>query len=152
MAGGRPGDDDQRSAAAAPLEWSDLLSPGSRLAPKLAYQLGESWPMVAGGVAGATLGVAAAGGPEDPFAAVTGLVGGALGAAGASGLQSFGNYFGEELRKSPDNPEGAYRRALERATVAGAFLRRRLGRSPHARLRGAAEGFDVPGLRRAAPA
>jgi hypothetical protein len=38
-----------------------------------------------------------------------------------NGLQSFGNYFGDELRKTPGDPDGAYNRAFERATVSGVF-------------------------------
>jgi hypothetical protein len=121
LAGGRPDANPEQSPAAAPLQWSDLLSPGSKLAPKLAYQLGSSWPTVAGGVAGTSIGIAAAGGPEDPAALVTGPVGGALGAGLMNGLQTFGNYFGEELHKTPNDADGAYSRALDRATVSGVF-------------------------------
>jgi hypothetical protein len=75
LGGGRPGAEGESSAAAAPLQWADLLSPGSTLAPKLAYQIGQSWPTMAGGIAGTSLGIAAAGGPEDPLALVMGPVG-----------------------------------------------------------------------------
>jgi hypothetical protein len=121
LAGGRPDAEGQTSAAAAPLQWADLLSPGSMLAPKLAYQIGQSWPTMAGGIAGTAVGVAAAGGPEDPLSLITGLGGGALGAGMMSGLQSFGNYFGDELQKTPGDPNGAYNRAFDRAKVSGVF-------------------------------
>lgn len=110
-----------QSPAAAPLQWSDLLSPERILAPKLAYQLGASAPTMAGGVVGAAIGSFVAGGLADPLSAITGTVGGAVGAALVSGLQSFGNYFGEELRRTPADPEAAYGRALGRAMVAGTF-------------------------------
>lgn len=121
MVGGRPDDVGPASPAAAPLQWSDLLSPKSVLAPKVAYQIGQSFPTTAGGIAGASVGVALAGGPEDPISVITGAAGGFIGAGMVGGLQSFGNYFRDELHKTPDDPNGAYSRALGRATISGAF-------------------------------
>ncbi len=120
LAGGKPGVNADSSPAAAPMQWGDLSNP-SNLFAKLAFQMGQSWPTVAGGVAGTGIGMAAAGGPENPVAWVTGLAGGAIGAGMMNGLQTFGNYFGEELRKTPGDADGAYNRALTRATASGVF-------------------------------
>ena len=51
----------EASAAAAPFELSDLTSPISRGAPKVAYRIAESAPTLAAGVAGGIGGGAAAG-------------------------------------------------------------------------------------------
>lgn len=100
------------SPAAAPLKWSDV--PSGDILPKVAYQLGESWPTLGAGVAGGVAGTAAAG-------PVGGLIGGAAGAGVGAAFQAVGPTFGEELRKSPGDPDGAWNRALERATASGAF-------------------------------
>ena len=52
MRGGKPVAEDANPAA-APLAWSHLASPGSQLAPKIAYRLAEGAPAMAGGITGA---------------------------------------------------------------------------------------------------
>lgn len=102
------------SPAAAPLEWSDIYSPVSKGLPKLAYGLGESAPTLAAGIAGGIAGSAVSPGAGT-------LIGGAAGAGLGAALQSVGPYFGDELKKSPNDPDGAWTRAMERAGTSGAF-------------------------------
>lgn len=104
----------QESPAAAPLGWGDITSPISRGLPKLLYGLGESSPELAGGIAG---GLAGAATPVPGGA----LVGGALGSGTAAAFKAIGPVFGEELKKSPQDPEGAWNRTLERAGTSGLF-------------------------------
>jgi hypothetical protein len=101
------------SPAAEPMQWGDVLHP-STLASKGMYQLGASAPTLGGGIAGGIAGGAAAG----PPGAIAGGAGGAgLGAA----FQAIGPVFGEELRKSPNDPDGAWNRAVSRASTSGVF-------------------------------
>ena len=102
------------SPAAAPFEWSDITSPVSKGLPKLAYGLGESSPTLAGGLGGGALG-AMTPMPGGAF------IGGGLGAAAGTALQTISPYFQEELKKAPQDPDGAWTKALERAGAAGAF-------------------------------
>src|SRR5262245_41444287 len=110
----RPGAEPPPSPAAAPLEWSDVKDIWGKLAPKLTYGLGQSSPTLAGGLAG---GLAGAATPVPGGA----LIGGAGGAGLGAALQEIGPYFGEELKKSPDNPDDAWTRALQRAGASGVF-------------------------------
>lgn len=103
----------QESPAAAPFEWSDITSPISKGLPKLAYGLGESSPELAGGL---TLGAAGAMTPVPGGA----LIGGSLGAGGMAALKTIAPHFRDELAKSPQDPDGAWTRALERAGISGA--------------------------------
>jgi hypothetical protein len=110
----------QDSPAAEPLGWSDLASP-SRIAPKVAYQFAQSYPMLAagafGGVAGAKVGKLAG-----PYGAAAGaLIGGSLGAAALSAAQTLGPSYVAELQKTPNDPEGAWNRAWRQAEISGAF-------------------------------
>lgn len=101
------------SPAAQPLEWSDITSPYSKGLPKIAYGLGKSAPTLAAGVAGGAAGSVL--GPEGT------IIGGALGAGIGAGFQAVGPYFKDELSKSPNDPNGAWDRALHRAEISGAF-------------------------------
>lgn len=114
MRGLQPESSIAESPAAAPLEWSDIYSPVSQLAPKLAYGLGESAPTLAGGIMGGIAG----GITPVPGGA---LLGGAAGAGLGAALQSVGPFFSEELKRSPSDPDGAWTRAMERAGTSGAF-------------------------------
>lgn len=103
----------QESPASAPFEWSDVTSPISKGLPKLAYGLGESSPELAGGL---TLGAAGAMTPIPGGA----LIGGSLGAGGMAALKTIAPHFKDELAKAPQDPDGAWNRALERAGISGA--------------------------------
>jgi hypothetical protein len=117
---GPPTVEAERSPAAEPLGWSDLTSP-SGIAPKLAYQFAQSYPTAAGGVAGGIIGgrLGALAGPEG--AAAGALIGGGLGAAALSAAQTLGPVYAAELRKNPNDPEGAWNRAWRQAEISGAF-------------------------------
>ena len=117
---GPPTITNQESPAAEPLGWSDLTSP-SQIGPKVAYQLAQSYPTLAAGVAGGYLGgkLGALAGPEG--AAAGALIGGSLGAAALSAAQTLGPVYAAELQKSPDDPEGAWNRAWKQAGISGAF-------------------------------
>lgn len=97
--------------AAAPFAWKDALEPSKGLS-KVAYQTGESGPTVAGGVAGGLLGSLA--GPIG-----TG-VGGIAGAATGAALQTVGPAFAQELKKHPEDPDGAWDKAVQSTMVSGA--------------------------------
>lgn len=103
-----------QSPAAAPFEWGDITSPVSKGLPKLAYGLGESAPTLVGGLAG---GAAGAMTPVPGGA----FIGGGLGAAAGTALQTISPYFQDELKKAPQDPDGAWTKALERAGASGAF-------------------------------
>jgi len=117
---GRPTITNPDSPAAEPLGWSDLASP-SQIAPKVAYQLAQSYPTLAAGVAGGYLGgrLGALAGPEG--AAAGALIGGSLGAAALSAAQTLGPVYAAELRRTPNDPEGAWNRAWRQAEISGAF-------------------------------
>ena len=110
------------SPAAAPLAWGDALEPVNKLAPKIAYRLGESAPAlglgIAGGMAGSAAGTAVAPGVGT---AAGGIGGGAAGAAAGAALQTLGPSFAQELKKTPQDPDGAWDRALHSAEISGAF-------------------------------
>jgi hypothetical protein len=117
---GQPTIEAQDSPAAAPLGWSDLASP-SGIAPRIAYQFAQSYPTLAGGVAGGVvLGrIGALAGPEG--AAAGALIGGGLGAAALSAAQTLGPVYAAELQRNPNDPEGAWNRAWRQAEISGAF-------------------------------
>ena len=121
MRGGKP-KLEQASPAADPLEWSDVASPVSKLAPKVAYRLAEGAPAMAGGITGAIagggLGSLVAPGPGTVAGS---LVGGSLGTATVSAAQTLGPYFAKALEENPDHPEKAYDQALHQAEIAGVF-------------------------------
>src|SRR5512143_1367729 len=108
--GERPTSEAPAGPEAAPLEWSDVLSPMAKGLPKLAYTLGESSPTVAGGVFG---GLAGAATPMPGGA----LVGGAGGAALGAAVQTLAPVFSAELKKTPNDPDGAFNRALESSMI-----------------------------------
>ncbi len=108
---------------AQPVEWSDLLHPMT-LAKKALYQLGESAPTIAAGVAGAMGGSAL--GALTPLAGETGvgevagaIGGGALGAAAASSIQAIGPNFADELKVNPKDPDAAWSSALKKTAAQG---------------------------------
>jgi hypothetical protein len=94
------------SPAAEPVGWSDRASP-SRIAPKVAYQFAQSYPTLGGGIVGGLAGgrLGALAGPEGAVAGA--IVGGSLGAAALSATQTLGPVYAAELRKNPNDPEGA---------------------------------------------
>lgn len=108
--GERPTAEAPTGPEAAPLEWSDVYSPAAKLLPKLAYTVGESSPTLAGGIMG---GLAGAATPVPGGA----LVGGAGGAALGAAVQTLAPVFSAELKKSPNDPDGAFNRALESSMI-----------------------------------
>lgn len=102
-----------RGPEAQPFEWGDLTSPLSRGLPKAAYMIGESSPTMAGGIAGAV-----AGSPAGPVGMFAGGIGGsAVGGA----IQTLGPIYASELQKDPNDPDGAWDRALKSAASSGTF-------------------------------
>ena len=97
---------------ANPFELRDLYEP-SRGLSKVAYGLGESSPALASGIAGGLAG------------SLAGPWGTALGGAGGAGLgaafQTIGPVFASELKRTPQDPDGAWDRALENASISGLF-------------------------------
>ena len=95
--------DYKESAASAPYEWD--WYPHESAISKTAYRLTKSAPTLGGGLIGAGIGSEA--GPLGT------LAGGALGAGAATAIQGFGKTFKGELDNTPDDPDGAYNRALK---------------------------------------
>lgn len=112
LAGGRPAASEPTVKAAEPIEWGDVSNPGL-LGRKFLYGIAASAPQIAGFSAGAAL----AGGPETPI----GLAAGAAGAAIAEAATSLGPSFGNELKASPQDPDGAFNRAMKQTGVGAAF-------------------------------
>jgi hypothetical protein len=102
------------SPAAAPWEWSDIAHPIGQAVPKLAYRLGESSPTVATGIAGGFAGETV-GGPWG------GVIGGGLGAAVGSAVQTLGPAYAAELKRTPNDQQGAWDRAFKQSMASGAF-------------------------------
>jgi len=90
------------------------LNLGSAFA-KTAYRLSNAFPsalpsfLVGAGVTAAT---------ENPLA---GVVAGGLSIGAFSGLQTLGEQFQKEIASTPEDPEGAYNRAVRTAEIGGAF-------------------------------
>jgi len=99
--------------AAAPFEMRDLYEPYARGLPKMMYRVGESSPVIAGGVLGGLAGSAVAPGLGT-------AIGGAGGAAIGAALQTIGPVFAQELKKQPNDPEGAWDRAVKSTLISGA--------------------------------
>lgn len=109
------------SAAAAPYVWSDVIHPAS-LASKTAYGLAESAPTIAGSFAGSLIGAGYGGEAGGAPGAIVGGIGGAgLGAAGVELIKSFGPNFTRNLQETPDDPDGAYRRAWRDTGIQAGF-------------------------------
>lgn len=106
---------DEASPAAAPYEWRDLWNPG-RAVSKTAYALGHGTPTIASGVAGGVLGAGATGG--NPIGA---LAGGSVGAMLGSAVQTLGPVYAEELKKTPDDVDGAWDRAIVKSGITSLF-------------------------------
>ena len=108
---GKPGGEDYVPGQEG-MEWSDILHPGA-LATKFAERFGEGSPTTAGGFAGMAAG--------SPLGVPGQVIGGGLGAAGMAALQSMGPALKHELAATPDDPDGAYNRALQSSLQGGAF-------------------------------
>lgn len=102
----------EENPAATGFGWRDLLEP-SRGLSKLAYQTGASSPAIAGGVLGGF-----AGSLVEPGLGTA--IGGAGGAAVGASLQTIGPAFAQELKKHPQDAEGAWTRAVEGSLASGA--------------------------------
>lgn len=105
---------EETSPASKPFEWSDLTSPYAKGLPKVAYSLAKSSPTLAAGVAGGAGGTLAAG-------PVGGVLGGMAGAGAGAALQAVGPAFAAELKNSPNDPDGAWKRAVDQSVRSGAF-------------------------------
>lgn len=112
ITGGKPVTSAPTIAAAEPIQWSDVKNPGL-LGRKFLYGLASSAPEIAGFSAGSAM----VGGPETPV----GLAAGAAGAAIAHVATSFGPSFGTELKQTPQDPNGAFDRAVKKTGVDAAF-------------------------------
>lgn len=104
----------EASPAAADFEWGDAAEPLAKAGPKIAYRLGQGSPTLAAGVAGGVAGSLVSPG-------IGTAIGGVGGAAAGAALQTVGPSFSEELRRTPQDPDEAWDRALKHAAVAGAF-------------------------------
>lgn len=108
------------TAAAQPYEWRDLYEP-SRGAAKTAYAIAKSSPTIGAGIAGGAIG-GAGGSLASPAGGVVGAIaGGSLGAAAGSAAQTLGPEFAKELKQNPNDPDGAWDRAVKKAMISGAF-------------------------------
>jgi len=110
--GGIDAPPDPSIEAAQPLEFGTMPDMGT--VDKLAYRVGESVPNVTtavlAGAAGTELG-----GPA------LGIAAGALGSAGEAAMETLGPAFQAELQKTPNDPDGAYERALKTTANSGAW-------------------------------
>lgn len=75
---------------------------------KTVYGLTESSPEIGGAVAGGMAGVAAAGGPEDPAALVTGPLGSGIAAAGVHAVKSLAPTYAAQLKANNGDQEKAW--------------------------------------------
>lgn len=118
-----PEPEQETSPAAAPFEWGDIAEPLNKGAPKVAYRLGKSYPTAAAGIAGGLIGggVGTVAGGPGVGTATGSIMGGAAGAGAGAAFQTIGPVFGAELKKSPQDPEGAWTRAMQQAAVSGMF-------------------------------
>ena len=112
VTGETPQYEQETSPAAQPYEWRDLYEP-SRGIKKTAYGLGKSSPTLATALAGGALGTAI-----EPGGGT--LVGGVAGAAVGSAFQTVGPAFAQELKKTPQDPDGAWDRAVKMSLISGA--------------------------------
>ena len=112
LAGGKPAASEPTVKAAEPIAWGDVSNPGL-LGRKFLYGIAASAPEIAGFSAGAALG----GGPETPL----GLAAGATGAAITHAATTLGPEFGNELKATPQDPDGAFNRAMKSTGVGAAF-------------------------------
>lgn len=99
-----------QGSSAAPIDDEDQFlsqpltkGPWQAIPQKLAYGLAKTAPETTSAILGGI-----AGGRFGPAGAVTGTV---AGAALGTGLQSIAGHFAEELKVTPDDPSGAYKRA-----------------------------------------
>jgi hypothetical protein len=99
--------------AQEPFGLEDLKHPIDQGLPKFLYKLGESTPTIEGGVVGGIAG--------SPLGPPGEIVGGMLGAAAGNAAQTIGPAFQAELQKTPDDKEGAFRRAMETTANSGGF-------------------------------
>lgn len=122
VTGDKPEPIHENSPAAQPFEWADALQPIDRGLPKVAYRFAKSSPALATGIAGGVAG-GAAGSAIAPGVGTTvgGLGGGVLGSAAGAAFQTIGPVFAQELKKTPNDPDAAWDRALKDAEISGAF-------------------------------
>ncbi len=102
----------ETNPAAQSYNWQDLEHFYSRGLPKTMYRLAESSPTLAAGVLGGIAGSAVSPGLGT-------AIGGAGGAAVGAALQAIGPTFAAELKKSPNDPEGAWDRSVKSTVVSG---------------------------------
>lgn len=139
ITGGKPKSAQPQITAAQPMTVSDIKDP-VLLGKKFVYGLLSSSPEMAGAIMGGALGAAPAaeavpagaaiGTAAGPVGAVAGsviapaaveAVSIAAGAAIGHAVRAFGPAFGEELAKTPNDPDGAFSRAWLTTGVGSAF-------------------------------
>ena len=108
---GKPAEQAPEGPEAQPLTFGDLRHPISEALPKAAYELGAGAPGMAGAVVGG-----AAGSLVGPLGTIAGT---ALGAGAVTMAQTLGPLYGEEYKKTPEDPDGAFDRAMGRAATEG---------------------------------
>lgn len=127
--------------AAQPWEWSDVVNP-KRATEKAIYGLARGAPAIGGaivgGVGGGALGSVAAPGVGTAVGATAGT---ALGAAAVTTAQSLAPYLNEQLRTTPDDPDGAFDRALTQAGMSGAVSGAMMGAFKLAPFQGAVKNL-----------
>lgn len=119
ITGGKPAAKTPGITAAEPITLADVKDP-ALLGKKFVYGLLSSSPEMAGAIMGGAMGAgpAAVTGPGAPV--VEALSVGA-GAALGHAVRAFGPAFGEELKKSPGDPDGAFNRAWVNTGISSAF-------------------------------
>ena len=99
-----------------PMTFGELVSRPGRTAKKAIHGLARFAPTAIGAIAGAAAGAPAAG--ASGLAATTGTLAGASGGAGLmTMLQTLGPSFDEALKKYPDDPDKAYKEAIDKTMI-----------------------------------
>jgi len=116
---GKPTGEAPDIVAAEPISWGDLTSPLT-LGKKFLYQFAANAPVMAGGIAGGVLGGGATA-ETGPGALGGAAIGSAIGATLASAATSLGPDFANELKVTPDDPHGAFNRAMSKTGIGAMF-------------------------------
>ena len=116
---GKPTGEAADIVAAEPITWSDLKNP-STLGKKFVYQFAANAPVMAGGIAGGALGAGLTA-ETGPGAIGGAALGSAVGATLASAATSLGPDFANELKATPDDPNGAFNRAMIKTGIGATF-------------------------------
>jgi len=114
VAGQAPEEGAGKTLAEQPMKFGDILHP-YELSQKVAYSLAASSPEMAGAIAGGIGGTALA--PE--LGPISTAAGAGIGAGAVNMATSIAPNFAEELKKTPNDPDGAFTRAVGRAGKEG---------------------------------